>query len=467
MAAYIADGSSFQNGWTDFLTSQHTRPHLAYGMLSEWLKYNVFGHTCFGLAADEDTAMTNIDIRYLKWDGFVRTKERAKLLRRILANKAAWEQEMDMAAAVEKVVHDLLVVLAPILPDGCTKILQRQLHTLVDVAANLHLCIRLTGVDGTVVRFHSSSKGDQFAYTARQNCVNKSTVSKTIDDMIAQRNREHGTTAQADAVEPTEEKYSRVKDKLVIKMPCFPLVLAVVPFGPTLRDFAVEQDMYEKIIRSEDLPALQSKGPMYIEDIPAEIVRAACFEEMPESCHKDYGRRLRDGEKRSKAFGSYVKQYILNESDVYCEWEFHGEEGVPAKGLTLQQAVEQAQRQKYGYVPAERREERRKVARSAKYVATAGIVAAVLYGIAQRTGLTDATVSAVKSFNMPSNFSVENMKGAVKSAIKAADAKTKPFQNTAIRPFRIGKNYTKTWAYGQLASAKSRLASAQSKTGQL
>ena len=474
IAGYLADGSTFQEGWSSFLTSEHTRPHLVYAILSEWLKYNVFGHSCFGLSEEEDAAMTAIDIRYLHYDGFVRTKERAKLLARILANKPAWEQEMDVGVAVEKVVSELMIVLAPLLPEckGQLATLRTQLTSIVDIAANLHQCIRLTGMDGTIIRFHTHTKGDPFAYTARQNCINKSTVKKTIDEMMALRN---GEKSAADAAADSKasilqrraaNKLVHGKDKLLIKMPCFPLILAVVPFGPTLRDFAVEQDMYNSVIRSVDLPKVTNEdgsGPMYIEDIPAEIVRAACFEAMPKSCHKDYG-MVEDGQAMTQAFGSYVKQYILNECDVYCEWEFDGEEAASSgRGLTLRQAVEQAQREKYGYVVAERRDRRNRIARNVKVgLTTAGVAAAaaVGFGMVKHTALAKAAVSQVKRLQLPSSISVEDVKGAVHSALKAAHAQMKPFQQAARWPFKISKGYAKNWAHGttksQIASGRSR-----------
>jgi hypothetical protein len=425
--------------------------------------------------------MTAIDIRYLHYDGFVRTKERAKLLRRILAEKPEWEVEMDMGNAIEKLVSDLLVVLGPILPsqdarDSQTVELRAQLTSLIDVAANLHLCIRLTGMNGTILRFQSSAKGDQFAYTARQNCVNKSTVSETVDEMIDERNRQSqsaaATTAGAEAANATaDELTARIRDKLVIKMPCFPHVLAVVPFGPTLRDFAVEQDVYAQTIRSEDLPSLASDGagPMYIEDIPTEIVRAGCLEAMPESCHRDYGRRIDDEEKRTQAYGSYVKQYVLNESDVYCEWEFEGEVNT-GKGMTLRDAVEQAQREKYRYVPAERRATwaRRKELGTnlVKGVATVGVVAAIGYSIARHTAMGMNAVAAAKNLKLLESFSIEDIKSAVKSAMKAADARTKTFQKAARLPYKITEEYTKKWTYAPVAAVKSQFASAQLKVEQ-
>ena len=451
MMAYIADGSKFKAGWGDFLTSEHTRPHIVYAVLGEWLKYNVFGHSCFGLSAEEDAAMKNIDVQYLKWDGFVRTKERAKLLKKMLTTKPAWEFETDMAVAVDGVAEDLLEVLEPILP-ACAnkrKDIESKLRTIIEIAANLHLCIRLTGIDGTILRYHSSSKGDPFAYTARQNCVNKSTVSETLNDMIKIRNNDH-----APANDGGPEEFSHQKDKLVIKMPCFPLVIAVVPYGPTLKDFAVEQSLYERVIKSEDLPPNKDKGPMYIEDIPAEIVRAAHFEELPESCHKDYGHRRHDDKTRQKkVFGSYVHQYILNEADVYCEWSFQGETAHPGAGPTLRQATEAAQRAKYGYVPAERRARRRKILKTASYVAAAGMTAAVAYTVAKRTGITGAAVSVVKKLSLSPSFSMEDIKGVVGSAMANAKAKSQSVRTL----FRVTKDRASAFVRGNLAGTRQRL----------
>jgi hypothetical protein len=467
IASYLADGSTFQSGWSSFLTSEHTRPHLAYAILAEWLRYNVFGHSCFGLSPEEDKLMTDIDVRYLHWDGFVRTKERAKLLRRILHNKQPWEVEMDMSSAVSGVVSDLLIVLGPILPDCQSQMaeLKSQLAGVVDMAANLHQCIRLTGMDGTIIRFAPSSKGNPFAYTARQNCVNKATVTATVDEMIAAREAagpDAKTAPVATGLAP------RVRDRLVIKLPCFPHVFATVPYGPTLKDYAVEQTMYETVVRSGDLPPVKGTGlgPQYIEDIPAEIVRASCMEPLPESCHRDYGRRLDVGEKRKQAWGSYVKEYILNESDVYCEWEFEGEV-IENKGITLRTAVEAAERAKYGFVRREKRERRARIAVSVAGTLAVGIaastVAAVRYGLAKHTPLGAAAVSLVKNLNqrLPEGFALEDVKGAVKTAMKAADAKTKTFQRAAKLSFRITKHYARKYTSGSVAAAKAQLATAQ------
>lgn len=419
MLSYIADGSGFRDGWQDFLSSEHSRPHVVYGVLGEWLKYNVFGHSCFGLSPEEDEQMTAIDIQYIKYDGFVRTKERAKLLKGILADKPKWEFDADMSVAVDVLVDELMVVLEPILPT-CKKALgemKTKLTLLVDIAANLHLCIRLTGVDGTILRFHSASKNDQFAFTARQNCVNKSLVEATHEEMIAARNVENR------ALDRPTEKDPRRSDKLKIKMPLFPLVLAVVPYGPTLKDFAVEQAHYEAVLKSPDLPHNKDKGPMYVDDIPAEIVRAACFEELPDSVRKDSGYRSHRGEKPKKAFGSYVRQYILNEADVYCEWDFPDTELGPGHALTLGQAVGAAYRTKYPHAQT-----KLVIARATVGLVATALVGGAAYAIATHTPLGRAAVNAVKGLNLPSRISVGDVKGAVASAMEKAKSKGKAFR---------------------------------------
>jgi hypothetical protein len=449
MLSYIADGSDFQSGWADFLSSEYARPHIVYGVLGEWLKYNVFGHSCFGLSPEEDEQMYAIDVQYIKWDGFVRTKERAKLLKGILAGKPKWEFDADMSSAVGKVVNELMVVLAPVLP-SCRSTLAEMKHKLtllIDIAANLHLCIRLTGVDGTILRYHSTSKNDQFAYTARQNCVNKSSVRATLAAAMKKRNATNINDGRK------TEDGSRLTDKLKIKMSCFPLVMAVVPYGPTLKDFAVEQAYYERIVKSPDLPSNNNAdrpGPMYIEDIPAEIVRSACFEKLPDMARRDVGYRDHDDDEkhpRKKAFGSYVKQYVLNEADVYCEWDFPDEEPSPGHGLTLGQAVGAAYRAKYPYARAKKTALR---ATGSLVVAAVGVGAA--YAIARHTPLGRAAVAAVKGLSLPSRISVADVRGAVKAAMEMAREKG----GALGRVSRVNKAQLAGFARPYLKSAQAR-----------
>jgi hypothetical protein len=446
MLSYIAEGSGFQSGWPDFLSSESARPHVVYGVLGEWLKYNVFGHSCFGLSPEEDLQMLAIDVQYIKWDGFVRTKERAKLLKGILAAKPKWEFDADMSSAVGTLVSELMVVLAPVLPSCLSTLaeMKHKLTLLVDIAANLHLCIRLTGVDGTILRYHNARKNDGFAYTARQNCVNKNSVRATLAAAMKNRNDQNSDKGRK------TENGCRLTEKLKIKMPCFPLVMAVVPYGPTLKDFAVEQAHYERIVKSPDLPSNSNAdrpGPMYIEDIPAEIVRSACFEELPAMARRDVGYRLHDDEPRKKAFGSYVKQYVLNEADVYCEWDFPDEEPSSGQGLTLGQAVGAAYRAKYPYAAA-----KNTALRATGSLAVAGVGVGAAYALARHTPLGRAAVAAVGGLGLPSRISVGNVRNAVKAAMKMAREKG----GKLGRVGKVNKGQLAVFACPYLKSARAR-----------
>ena len=81
-----------------------------------------------------------------------------------------------------------------------------------------------------------------------------------------------------------------------------------------------------------------------------------------------------------------------------------------------------------------------------KGLATVGVVAAVGYGIARHTTMGRNAVEVLRNLQLPDTFSFEDIKGAVKSAMKAANSRTKTFRQAAKMPYKITKDYTKKLA---------------------
>ena len=88
-----------------------------YGVLGEWLSQRVFKNTSFGLSEDFRQEMTqSVDIKYLHYDGFVRTKKRAKLVEYAF-NSSARDLNLEaLEIASRELADELFIVLAPLLP---------------------------------------------------------------------------------------------------------------------------------------------------------------------------------------------------------------------------------------------------------------------------------------------------------------------------------------------------------------
>lgn len=229
-AQYIADGSL--HTWRSLFTNPNQRPYLVYGVLGEWFKQHIFLATAFGLSDEEQERLEDIDRKYIYYDAFVRAKRRAEVLQEMLDGQGLLD-DVTMNAAVEKFAVDLLTVLEPLTPTflaspeempsplDVSKVAAKkarirfELKRLIHIAVKLHLGIRLSGRDGTIVHFcEHVQKGEMFQSLAPQNCINQEYCKDTRDQPYA--------------------------DVLKIKMTCFCRVEAYKPIGPDQLDLENE-----------------------------------------------------------------------------------------------------------------------------------------------------------------------------------------------------------------------------------
>ena len=340
---YIADGS--QHTWRTFFTSVDHRPHLVYGILGEFFKQHIFAATAFGMSTKEIEELEKLDRTYMYYDAFVRAKHRANLLEQQLDAKAIIHESHDLQLAVAQFAEDLFYVLEPLLPTfmiaedspmaasenaSLESKLRLGLEDLTRFAARIHQSIRLTGKNGTVVRFcQPSKKGEQLNELGPQNPVNQTYLDET-----------HRMTDS---------------DKPIIKMTCFSRVEAYQPFGPDQLELeevysTAVQDLREATEatkvpsgngidrQSLDLNSLDFQWPV----LPAQL-------QGRHSLREDSDDEISPRETASER-GSYVVLTQVTPSDVYLEWSRRSQneaDGDKQIQVSLDQAVEEARRQRY------------------------------------------------------------------------------------------------------------------------
>lgn len=263
-AQFVA--SAGPEGWRPVFTQHGYRRHLVHAVLGEWLTQGIFKATLFGVRREDvRRELEDIDVRYLKYDAFVRNKKRALHIETLrlagdyfpipgdsdagrrsdpdFPTTDDYERDMDFAAR-EMATTLLETVLEPLLPPPIFDPLvsrRSQTHAVREAADKLrndiyfdlvglirkviclHHCIRFSGREGLVVRVAPH--------------VPKGTVLSPED---ANRNIVVNG-ADLSASKPADGAGA----KLQVKMTCFGRVDAVMPHGLDLEAMEIEQQAAE------------------------------------------------------------------------------------------------------------------------------------------------------------------------------------------------------------------------------
>jgi hypothetical protein len=283
--AYIADGSQY--GWRQLFTESYCRPQLVNGLLGHYLVEHVFKHTCFGLNAKELVDLEDDVLkRHVHWDGFVRSKQLAIEISAILAGKSIENRAFDVFVAVTTLSTRILSTIEPFLP-SCNKAkaaTETDLREILLHAQALAIALRLTGTNRTIFRFSIPSKHSEYQLGGGQNCLNM---------------------ARVDATQHHAPDYDR--DELRVKIPCWPTIIATVPSGPDMLDFAHDPRLKHRAGKAS-LPTFTGAP----EDNP----------------------------------GAFVTEVFITPSDVYCEWTPLAAPLQHSHKLTLWQAIAQAKKER-------------------------------------------------------------------------------------------------------------------------
>ncbi|KAL2393626.1 hypothetical protein ABEF93_004279 [Exophiala dermatitidis] len=387
MAQYIADGSRYT--WRSFFTKPEHRVPLIHGIIGEWFKHRIFNHTAFGVPDEQLKELEAIDREYIHYDAFVRCKKRAEVLERL---KFGYGNDDDNdedpyfpdehgnnldVAAFELAGH-LVQLLEPLLPppifdplraktdrtgmekeraDSLYHEIFMDLFDLIRLAASLHLSIRFTGIEGTIVRIAPHmAKGSVYDTSPNANniCVNAQFVNATKPLTVGPR------------------------DALQVKMTCWGRVEAVVPQGPDRLDLERQAD----VASAEDFDGVFPVLPYDLQESNAGRAAVEHDEPLPgtewsialanaaaeESRGHRYGKRQVDSDdeeegdsseddettKASKPLrGSFVTVYPnVAPSNLYCVWVDDAPSALMPVGAansrpeTLEEAVAEARRAK-------------------------------------------------------------------------------------------------------------------------
>lgn len=262
MTQFIADGSHY--GWRNFFTKPEHRVPLIHGIIGEWCKHRIFNHTAFSVPEEHQELLETVDHVFIHYDAFVRSKKRAEILESLKFDYGDDDDNEDdpyfpdehsnnLDVASFELAGHLLQLIEPLLPppiydplrDSSRPVeVDRELANsshfdifmeLVDLfrlAGSLHLCIRLTGLNGTIVRIAPHlPKGSVYDRSPDTNniCVN------------------------ADFCNATKPKRTGSRDVLQVKMTCWGRVEAVVPHGPDRLQLECHRDEIQKTL-GEDAP---------------------------------------------------------------------------------------------------------------------------------------------------------------------------------------------------------------------
>ena len=352
---YIADGSQY--GWRKLFTESYARPHLAYALINWALKTYVLDATAFGVSQEARDQLEDQDRLHLYYDGFVRTKKRAAMLSDLLQCIGDPEvQKAEMNNAVSKLSGQITELLTPLyqstnmagLP---SKVVREKLRQIVQLTASIALCVRLSGANGTIFRYHFPDKRTPFqvphGVSRPQNCVNKAWV----DDRDPNRNRDEH---ELEGFQP------------LVKMSCFPAVIATVPHGPDMEEMAA-------LVEERGLDA------------------AVRYDERTGECLNQ----------------SWVTEVRICPADVYLEWTQKLSTLEPRWKLKLSEAIESAHKQKHpSKVPG--------MLRAVKGIMAGGLVVATVGGLIATQVLTAGKVwdRKAEGFNRVGRVvaSIEQMK---------------------------------------------------------
>lgn len=242
--ASTTDGSS--HGWLKFFAHPDYRQYLVYAILGEWLTQRIFKDTAFGLSPTEQQKMhEDVDEAYLYFEGFIRAKERSKLVAQFINAENAESTAYWLECETGKLADELLTLLAPMHPwanvadqqgrpqNEFGEIQRQQMrHDLVELisqCAALNWSIVRSGEDGTIIRIADRlENGKRFWPTAPMHCINQDVVDRTRD------------TSVQNAVP-------------VVKMTCWTRIEAFVPHGLDMVQMA---EVEEEARKEHDLDAV-------------------------------------------------------------------------------------------------------------------------------------------------------------------------------------------------------------------
>lgn len=250
-AAFLVDGDKI--GWRTLFTKKEHRIPLIMAIIAHMLNEQIFKHTAFSFT--ETTGLDQlqfVDEKYLHYDAFIRGKHRATLLSDLMARRSfPLDHQEGLITASQILVNTIYSLLEPLLPPHLfsperskkTNLLDlrrplwqdptsrlnkldpdeydrasfyRQeilfdLKSLIQKSVALHLSVRLTASDGTVIKItRNPGKGSTYVEDGPQILVNS-----------------HWCQSQ-----PRESN-----EELIVKMNCWPRVEAYVPHGLNLEEY--------------------------------------------------------------------------------------------------------------------------------------------------------------------------------------------------------------------------------------
>ncbi|RVX74918.1 hypothetical protein B0A52_01195 [Exophiala mesophila] len=250
-ATFLVDGDKI--GWRNLFTKKEHRIPLIMAIIAHMLNEQIFKHTAFSFT--ETTGLDQlqyIDEKYIHYDAFIRGMHRANLLADLMARRSfPVDHQEGLITASQALVNSIYALLEPLLPPHLfspsrskktnTLDLRRpwwqdptgrlnkldpyeherasfyrqeilfDLKSLVQKSIALHLCIRLTASDGTVIKItRNPGKGSTYVEDGPQILVNN-----------------HWCQSQ-----PRE-----THEELIVKMNCWPRVEAYVPHGLNLEEY--------------------------------------------------------------------------------------------------------------------------------------------------------------------------------------------------------------------------------------
>lgn len=181
-----------KQAWLNYFTKPAQRQALVYGILGEWISQRVFNDSAFGLSDKIKQIMRHeIDIPYIHYDGFVRAKKRAELVRTAFEPSEERLTTEALTKASWALADELMTVLAPLMPTwkikdpflvnpSPTAALHKsnvaaELTEIIMKAAGLSLSLIRTGENNTIFRIASKlEKGREFNALAPMDCINLS-----------------------------------------------------------------------------------------------------------------------------------------------------------------------------------------------------------------------------------------------------------------------------------------------------
>jgi hypothetical protein len=230
----IAEGNFC--GWKEFSTGERHRRYLVNGILGELFIQNIFKDPGFGLSRHIQDMFKSLDEILCRYDGFVRVKERAQILNNdqteyfspgVDSDQSQFGDDLNTAARAYS--KESLEIIEPLIDPGLLISplptysgdmkeqqaepslldLQFELVDLIKKAASLQVCVIMSGQSGMVINYvpHVQRGTLLSEYDSDHNiCLNHDMLEKEIPDIP--------------------------KERLVIRMTCFPRVEAVIPTGP-------------------------------------------------------------------------------------------------------------------------------------------------------------------------------------------------------------------------------------------